>query len=134
MSTEATAVAVMLSFAIGMVTTMWMGQCSNDDHGDAPADAPADAGRYDAHWNNPGIACLERETQAVQDRMYKAQEKLVMLQTQIDVLSGAYALREQLSKAGPGEAQRIANAVVLDAGSPERLTVALKYLKDDGGT
>ena len=133
MSPESTAAAVMVSFAIGVVTTMWMVQCSNNDvsHEALHARVEAfDAGSYDAHWVNPGIECLERETRATQKRMYKAQEKLVFLQAEIDVLSGAYRLREQLEKEGPGRAQQIANEVVLDAGTPERLAVALKYLKD----
>jgi hypothetical protein len=95
-----------------------------------PPATTQDAGSYDAHWIDPGIECIKRETARVQEQNYKPQEKAVMLETQIDVLSGAYSLREQLSKAGPGEAQRIANAVVLDAGTPERLAVAIKYLKD----
>ena len=89
-----------------------------------------DAGSYDAHWIDPGVECLNRETRATQERKYKLQEQEAILLAQIDVLSGAYRLREQLEKEGPGRAQQIANEVVLDAGNPERLAVAVKYLKD----
>lgn len=145
MSTESTVAAIMLSFAVGASTTMWMVHCgSTSVVAISYTDAGSfDAAAYDTHWLDPAIACMQRETKATQERMYKAQEKEAELQFQIDVLSGAYHLREQLEKEGPGRAQQIANEVVLDAGTPERLAVALKYLKDrtlefqrtyDGGT
>ena len=142
MTSESAAILVMFSFIAGVAGTMLAGAAfgSCDEQHDALhtkvelslKDAGSDS-RSLSGWNEivaPGIACLDRETKAAQERTYKLQEQEVMLQTQIDVISGAYSLREQLRKEGPGRAQRIANEVVLDAGTPERLAVALKYLKD----
>jgi hypothetical protein len=103
---------------------------------DTVAPTAADAGSYDARLLDeafkPGLECLRRETEATEERTRKLHEKGVELEAQIDVMSGAYALRQQLESEPENKAIRHAFAVLRWDGIDEQSKVARGFLVSKG--
>ncbi len=112
MSTELTAIAIVVAFTIGALSMLAMDSCVRESRA------------------TPGIECLNRETSAAQSRTQQLRQKQVELEQQIDVMSGAYELRQQLESEPEDKAIKHALAVLKGDAIYEQSKVARKFLRD----
>lgn len=93
------------------------------------AGATADTNEWERSMR-PGLQCLKREEEASRERIHRLQEKEAELNVQIDVMSGAYALRRQLELEPEEKAIKHALAVLKWDAVDEQSKVARKFLRD----
>ena len=133
MSAESTAIAIVVAFATGALSMLAMNSCveeSRATQAHAMGTASHDTGGYDAHRIDPGVECLNRETAAAQSRTRQLWQKQAEIETQIDVMSGAYELRQQLESEPEDKALKHALVVLKDDTIYEQSKVARKFLRD----
>jgi hypothetical protein len=127
MSTSTTVCAFLVGCFLGalVVATIMVG----NDYAVTPHSG-YDAGQYDAHWLDPGIDCLNRETKAAQAQTQQLWQKQAELEAEIDGMTGAYTLREQLESEPEDKAIKHAFAVLKDDTILQQSIVARKFLRD----
>jgi TolA-binding protein len=128
-STELTAIAIVVAFTIGALSMLAMDSCVKESRA-TQAHAMGIASHGAGDWINPGIECLNRETSAAQSRTQQLWQKQAELETQIDVMSGAYELRQQLESEPEDKAIKHALAVLKGDAIYEQSRVARKFLRD----